>query len=216
MKKPSAFVVAPDMGVSPLFYKNRWDVSERMEEADLVVLTGGADIQPHLYNQHKHRSTYPSVQRDHREMINIALARKLNKPMAGICRGAQLLNALNGGSMWQDIDNHAIGSVHPCKDVRTGEVFLMTSTHHQMMIPGPKADVIAVASVSTERHRMSDLIKDKVEISEYGRKPDVDIEILMYPEDKAFCIQGHPEYGVHGVGEIFFDYIDEFFNLRAA
>src|SRR3546814_3238996 len=37
-----------------------------------------------------------------------AIARRMHKPMAGICRGGQFLNVMCGGSMIQHVEGHAI------------------------------------------------------------------------------------------------------------
>lgn len=212
-KRLLALVVPPDMGVSPLFINHGWGTTGDMEAADLVVLTGGSDIGPELYGQHRHGSTYAAPGRDEREIRAIKAARELGKPMAGICRGAQLLNALNGGSMWQDVDKHVVRG-HICTDVRTKKEFFMTSTHHQMMIPGPDAELVAIAAETSYKKKMSDLVKSPKEIIDKKREDDV--EVLYYPKDKAFCIQGHPEYFIEGSDGVFFDYIEEFFHMRAA
>jgi putative glutamine amidotransferase len=72
-------------------------------ELDALLITGGEDIDPALYGAQPHASYSGNRQRDAAELrwATQAFARKL--PVLGICRGSQLLNALLGGTLVQDI-----------------------------------------------------------------------------------------------------------------
>ena len=67
---------------------------------------------------------------------------KNNKNIIGICRGSQLLTALNGGKLIQDVTNHALASGHNIRILDEDIIMTATSTHHQMMYPFnlPKED----------------------------------------------------------------------------
>ena len=66
------------------------------EKADIIVFSGGADINPALYNCERHHSTYYSERRDALE-VGCFNSLSKNQTVIGICRGAQLVTALNGG-----------------------------------------------------------------------------------------------------------------------
>lgn len=85
-----------------------------MDEADLCIalsrldglmLIGGADYCPSLYNEEPHDKL--DLAHDRRQQFDLALARQAlansELPVLGICLGAQLINILQGGSLVQDI-----------------------------------------------------------------------------------------------------------------
>lgn len=70
---------------------------------DGILLPGGPDVDPSLYNQERHELCGPSDMDADRYQIQLfRIARKLDKPILGICRGAQLINVAQGGTLFQD------------------------------------------------------------------------------------------------------------------
>lgn len=69
---------------------------------DGLLITGGSDINPALYNQAPHPETHKP---DHaRDTLEIRLAREAlaaKIPTLGICRGMQMINVANGGTLHQ-------------------------------------------------------------------------------------------------------------------
>ena len=153
---------------------------------DLIMFGGGEDIHPIIYNN----EPVPWIQyRGHpsaRFMIENEFfihAIREGIPMLGICRGAQLLCALSGGHLVQDVHGH--GDTHPITDI-DGETCHMPSTHHQMMYPG-KAKHTLVAWAQNMGKDRSHTIEGYVD-------QKFDPEIVFFPNTGALCIQGHPEY----------------------
>ena len=71
---------------------------------DGFFFMGGADIEPSVYGEEK-RETCDKTEPFHDE-LELALfdaALGTGKPILGICRGAQLINAALGGTLYQDI-----------------------------------------------------------------------------------------------------------------
>lgn len=165
-----------------------------MEEADIVQFTGGEDIDPGFYGQHEHPTTYTSAQRDSEEKAAYEKAIMLGKFCAGVCRGGQLLNALNGGDMYQHVDNHGIHGTHDMEDVTTGELIPVSSLHHQMMILGKKAQLLGKAATMRSRYKrkMTALSSKDEEVVDVDNK--VEVEACYYPETRSFCYQPHPEF----------------------
>lgn len=177
--------------------------------ADIIVWNGGEDIATSIYHEQPSLYSIP-LQPSDRDVEEIAMfnAYKNNrsKLLLGICRGSQLLNCLNGGRLFQDVNGH--GSSHDMFDLQTKETVKVTSTHHQQMIPAEhgRGIVIGVSSCSTYKNheagtksfkRDSDLSKGQ------------DVEIMWYPSTRSLCIQGHPEYVP---GTRFADYTLELIN----
>jgi len=101
---------------------------ETIEEADALIFCGGEDINPPLYKKKKHPTTYCNLHRDMEEVKIFKEARKLNKPIIGVCRGAQLLCVLAGGYLVQNQENKSF--LHKMKTF-DGEEIIVSSTHHQ-------------------------------------------------------------------------------------
>lgn len=79
-------------------------VDRVLDGLDALVITGGTDIDPAAYGQHRHPATdQPRADRDEWEfaLLGGALQRKL--PVLGICRGAQVLNVALGGTLHQHL-----------------------------------------------------------------------------------------------------------------
>lgn len=97
----------------------------------------------------------------------------------------QFLNVMSGGRMYQHVEKHTRS--HEITDTRTGESVFVSSTHHQMIMPSPKAVIVATASLGGEREWYDGEIARKDVSKE-------DIEVVYYPHTKALCFQPHPEF----------------------
>lgn len=172
-----------------------------LDAADIIVFNGGADIGTSIYGETPVMERIPlsPSERDRHEM-NVYNKYQGRKFLFGICRGAQLLNCLNGGSLWQHV-NHHDGS-HSMWDLDEGKEYRVTSTHHQMMRPNlKKGRVIGVSSRSTIKFAAGE---GRVDFDPNVKLDDgKDVEIVWYPESHSLCMQGHPEYVP---GSIFGDY----------
>src|SRR5688572_28160 len=110
-KRRAAFIVGGDAGVTSMFKHRGWNLAETDQDADAVIFTGGADITPFLYGERVIQGTHVNFTRDLEEVrLFKSLPSKL--PKIGICRGGQFLNVMSGGSMFQDVDGHAILGCH--------------------------------------------------------------------------------------------------------
>lgn len=103
----SYFDVIVQAGGIPLllpFVESESVARAQMEQIDGLLLSGGIDVNPLIYGEEPHPDLGPIFpKRDTHELHLIQIARETNKPILGICRGLQLLNAAFGGSLYQDI-----------------------------------------------------------------------------------------------------------------
>lgn len=194
-----------DSSVGSLFKKHFFTVTDELQEADIVCFTGGEDVDPSLYLHKTHYSTYSNPSRDKEEYQIYNRAKDKNIPMVGICRGGQLLNVLEGGTMYQDVTNHANAGHRAIID---GDMVYVSSTHHQMMNPGRNAIIIGVG-VGTNAKRVHYSVADKMFITEEPKHGQLDIEVLAYGD--VLCFQPHPEYSLHRPE--FLDCAQKFFSL---
>lgn len=209
-KKPeeiTIIVVGSDTSVRGMFTKRGFKVAgigalTEKGGYDGIVFTGGGDISPYLYGQGMHPSTSPDYARDLRE-LSILRRIPTTMPKIGICRGAQLLNVLNGGSLVQDLDNHR--SSHMARDLWGGNKEIrVSSMHHQMIVPHDDAWVMMTAGVSTRHSTYNSTIM-------HEKNEDLDIEACFYPATNSYCFQGHPEYTKESE-DVFFSHLEMVYN----
>ena len=121
-----------------------------LAECDGFLFPGGADIAPALYGQKRRPECgKPDRIRDGFERLLMRAALKTGKPVLCICRGMQLLNVVQGGTLLQDIKPlqtyrhadvpHRAGSTHPVElqpgsilaQIFGSDFILVNSLHHQ-------------------------------------------------------------------------------------
>ena len=121
-------------------------IAEYVAEFDGFLFAGGVDVHPRHYGEEiKFDSVEVFEARDDFELALYAAAKKSGKPILGICRGVQLINVAEGGSLYQHIDGHSqeeSGTVQtqkvllendtPLSRMANGAESIMTNTfHHQ-------------------------------------------------------------------------------------
>jgi GMP synthase-like glutamine amidotransferase len=192
---------------SDMFTRNGFNVVSLVQDADFVQFIGGADIDPSFYGEEKHPFTHVTANSDDRDLRSLKEAKIHSKPCVGICRGAQFLNAQAGGKLYQHVNNHSGSVGHQIKDLRSNQSIKVSSTHHQMMIPGEGAVVVAVAYESTVREYM----EGKSVVSLFRQSDEPDYEVVWYPGERFLCYQPHPEQSPESQDVAYFlDLIDEF------
>ena len=93
-------------------------IKAQVEKVDGIILSGGGDINPLLFGEEP--STFIGETMNERDKFDLALikyARKMNKPILGICRGCQILNVAFEGGLYQDcslIKNYHISHIQKC------------------------------------------------------------------------------------------------------
>lgn len=160
-------------------------------ESDLVVFTGGPDVCPSLYGleeKNHHSKTYFNKARDNQDMQLYSDCIMNRIPMLGVCRGAQFLHVMNGGKLYQHVDNHT--GDHPMFCTRTKNlVQKVSSTHHQMVMLNTSQtnpmEVLGIAHKSRKRYRTP---------LDYDEGQHQDIEAYFYPLHCCLGVQGHPEF----------------------
>lgn len=172
-----------------MFARSNCQKSESVDGADVVVFTGGVDVNPALYGELAHPTTdNPNEERDNSDIALYAYCLEHGIPMMGICRGAQFLHVMNGGKLYQHVDGH--NKPHAIWDVISmKQIDMVSSVHHQMIIPDNRLgiELIATSNAATSRWRNP---RD----NDMGKRADV--EAFFYRKSCCLGFQGHPEY--HG------------------
>jgi len=174
-----------------------------------VVFTGGADVDPEMYEEPRHKTTRSNIFRDKRERVFFDFCKIRKIPMVGICRGAQFLNVMNGGRLMQNVYNHAIQGTHSII-TREDKQIEVTSTHHQMMFPKGKHELLAWAQGLSHKYETG---RETITAKKgSNREPFSEPEVVYFPNTKSLAVQFHPEYMNEGTGgyEYFQDLLKEF------
>jgi putative glutamine amidotransferase len=89
------------------------DLDQLIAIADGLLLLGGSDVDPKYYNTlHCPHIADPDSMRDELELALLARAEKKRIPILGICRGMQLMNVWQGGTLYRDICDEFADSLH--------------------------------------------------------------------------------------------------------
>jgi putative glutamine amidotransferase len=153
------------------------------------------DFDPSLYNQEKHEKTVLNAE-DRRVDFEFKFVKefiKTNKPILGICHGAQLINILHGGSLVQDIPSHNNSTHHSGSNPKS-------VAHSVSIIDGTKLDKILFndkindKSINTNSsHHQSVLLPGK-NIIVSAKSEDGIIEAIENSKHKFMIgVQWHPE-----------------------
>ena len=155
-----------------------------LEVGDVLMLWGGQDIGTTLYGQQPNRYTTQGMpsKRDVDEIELIKAATRLDIPIIGVCRGAQLLTALTGGTLVQHVADHGRSHAILCHD--TGKTIRVNSAHHQVCQPVMPAEILASSMEPVAAYD-----KDSKEFM-LQEVP----EVIHFPQIRAIGIQFHPEW----------------------
>lgn len=169
-------------------------LTDLVENLDGLVLQGGADVSPKSYGE---TPIKPEWSGDFvRDQYEIALVKEFlrhEKPVLGICRGAQLMNVAFGGTLYQDIGTQLPEArVH-----RDWEIY--DQNFHEMTIEKGSLlsklyPAVTSAKVNSVHHQaVKDLGKGLV--VEARSKDDGVIEAIRSTANVfAFAFQWHPEF----------------------
>ncbi len=126
-------------------------------EYDGLLICGGYDVDPKLYQREKHEKTElytHEVDQDDLRLLDSFIKRK--KPILGICRGLQIINVYFGGTLCQHFEANEheesahMHMIHTVKGSRMASLLkdtaIVNSFHHQCVeILGAHLQVSAVA-----------------------------------------------------------------------
>lgn len=159
---------------------------------DALVLSGGVDIHPELYNSvtdypHAPQSGWKK-DRDAFEKSILKSALEKSRPVLGICRGLQLVNVVLNGTLIRDLGNE-LNKVHKGNPDKLHEVSIEPGTMlHEI------AGTLKIATNSAH-HQAIDRLGDGLKIS--ARSADGTVEAIEWKDagDKPFllAVQWHPE-----------------------
>lgn len=176
-----------------------YEIVNTISSADIVMLPGGSDWNPKLYNHSKHVTTGYNDRIDEEQMSIIKEAIKHDVFMIGICRGAQGLTIAAGGVLIQNVTNHGNDHSIYLKSrflANQSVKVLCNSYHHQMCFPyvlkKDKFEIVAYSRNVSGKYEFGPEENERYNhmIADSFKEP----EIIWYPEIGGYAIQAHPEF----------------------
>lgn len=165
-----------------------------LEECHGLLLTGGTDVNPAYYGEafDTVRCWPVDPKRDSLEFALIEKARQLGMPILGICRGEQILNVSQGGSLHVDLPED-LGTLvtHQCED-KYG------CTHAVRLRKGSRLGEIAGFTegvVNSNHHQGIEILSDSLVASAFTMDGLIEAVEWKNEQESLFIlgVQWHPE-----------------------
>lgn len=162
------------------------------ERCDGFLFTGGQDVSPALYGA----AALPECgevcpTRDAMEMFLLKYAIAMDKPLLGICRGIQFLNAALGGTLYQDLPMQRPSPVEhhqsPPYDAPVHSVTLLPGT--------PLHDLLRCDTLRVNSYHHQAVRTLAPQLLEMACSEDGLTEAVCCPEKHfLWAVQWHPEF----------------------
>ena len=152
------------------------------DEYDLLVFTGGEDVNPRLYGENPVSSVTFSDTRDLLERKVFALFREgaiKAKKVLGVCRGIQILNVMLGGSLYQDLAS--VQANH-------------SSVHDISWVDGVEGPLSEISVVNSLHHQAVRYFGDTMKATTLGKEPKTGVIESVLWGDNILGVQFHPEF----------------------
>lgn len=170
------------------------DAKRTLEHFSGLLLSGGDDVDPSLYDKDLAGAIDPSISSDRSDLSYLAAARSLGLPILGVCKGLQIINVAGGGTLhqhtWSDDGNHP---PRPDDSIESADAFL-ANRHRVTLADGSLiAKVIGKPSITTNslHHQAADRIGRDLVVT--GRADDGTVEVLEHSDGRMLSVQWHPE-----------------------
>jgi putative glutamine amidotransferase len=185
--------INPDIEYVDLYHLNRAEALKILEDCSGLVLTGGPDVHPDRYGKGFDTARCEiDLKRDTLEFELIKLAKKLKIPVLAICRGEQILNVAEGGSLIVDIPSDFDTLVqHQCKET--------SNCFHKVMIVKNTllSDITGLqfGEVNSNHHQGVHKLADIFIASAFSQDGLIEAYELKDKKNKPFllAVQWHPE-----------------------
>ncbi|MCR4556552.1 MAG: gamma-glutamyl-gamma-aminobutyrate hydrolase family protein [Saccharofermentans sp.] len=173
------------------FISDEHDLHRLMNICDGILFTGGHDVSPELYGEEPVESVSSCKMRDDMEKIVLEKAIVTDKPVLGICRGIQFINAALGGTLYQDLPTQ----------------YQSKTDHHQK----PPYDIpVHLVSIAKDSPLFKCLNTEQIQVNSYHHQAVKDVapnlkvmatsadglvEGLYMPQHRfLWAVQWHPEF----------------------
>jgi putative glutamine amidotransferase len=165
---------------------------ETLPLCDGIILSGGEDVDPKLFDQDPHHQLGPTTpERDLAEIAIVKYALENDIPLLAICRGVQILNVALGGTLIQDIPSQVKESIqHSQKIDRSLDTHWVTISKDSKLYEILGSDRVRVNSL---HHQAIGEVANDLRI--VAKSSDGIVEAVEYSHPTTFMVgvQWHPE-----------------------
>ncbi len=173
--------------------KDKDDIDRMAAMFDGILFTGGQDVDPAIYGREKEVDCdiWISKDRDVLEQPLLRRALEADLPILGICRGLQFINAVLGGTLWQDLPSQRPeGMKHSQEKPYCKPCHQVTVVKDTPLYDMVGKDTIGVTSLHHQAIR--DLAPG---LRVMATSPDGLVEAFDMPSARfLWAVQWHPEY----------------------
>jgi len=165
-------------------------IRRQIELLDGVLLSGGVDINPLVYNEEPSpKLGYIFPDKDTFDLLIVKIAYELKKPILAICRGHQILNIAFGGTLYQDLSDMEGSYIKHQQQTKDG-----AASHTIDIIDGSILHNILGSSIITNsfHHQAIKDLAPGFKVSAYS-KDNVIEAIEKCNENFVIGVQFHPE-----------------------
>ena len=184
-----------EAGATPIIFPLTEDPDEIERLVDIcdgILLTGGHDVTPSIYGEESLEGKVSCcIARDNMEKHVLEDAMKKDKPILGICRGIQFINACLGGTLYQDLPTQHPSEIEhhqtPPYDVPVHDVIIRNAT--------PLYDCLGADKISVNSYHHQ-AVKDVAPGLEVMAESEDGIVEALYKPFYSFlwAVQWHPEF----------------------
>ncbi|KZL88963.1 gamma-glutamyl-gamma-aminobutyrate hydrolase family protein [Clostridium magnum] len=164
-------------------------IKRQIESMDALIISGGYDVNPLIYGEEPiQQQGFLCPERDEYDIKVIKIALELKKPILGICRGLQILNAALGGTLYQDTSIIEESYIKHHQDSRPD-----VPSHTVNVIKGTKLyEILGERTFTNSFHHQA--IKELASGFKVSAKAkDGVIEAIEKEEGFIIGVQWHPE-----------------------
>lgn len=170
------------------------DLRALVERLDGLLIPGGGDVDPAYYGQAPHPQLGEvDPDRDRVELAAVRLALASGQPLLGVCRGAQVMNIAQGGTLVQDLPSQharALRHAHPVKDFPREHLAHPVQIEEESLLARSLGKPIV--QVNSRHHQAIQAVAPGLAV--VARAPDGVIEGIEQPGHPfALGVQWHPE-----------------------
>ena len=174
------------------FTTDEQELRQLMRMCDGFLFTGGHDVSPMVYNEEPLEDLIDCCEkRDRMETIVLKEAISDDKPVLGICRGIQFINAVLGGKLYQDLPTQHPSEVNHHQtlpyDVPTHNVAIVADS------PLHKCLEVEQLPVNSYHHQAVRIIAPGLIVM--AAAADGIVEAIYKPDNRfLWALQWHPEF----------------------
>ena len=168
------------------------EVSALRRSLNGVLLSGGADLDPHLFGASPNPRVFGvDADRDGLELALIREACRSHWPVLGICRGIQAMNVALGGSLYTHIPDQLPGALAHSMDGQPRS----TIAHPVRLAAGSKlAQLLKAGEIGVNSYHHQGIWRMAETLTPVAWSPDDLVEAVELAEHPFFIgVQWHPE-----------------------